>query len=82
MRRHTIRDILARAVTLTPSYGYAWPSRVGGRFRVRLIDERLASGKRLLRAHNLEGFADCLHQDPYSTARALATRYQQGGTVL
>lgn len=69
------RDVAAATVGMTPSNGWAWPSTVGGRFRVRLADRQAADGRRLLRAYGLYGLADSLQPDPYSTARALAERY-------
>lgn len=71
------RDILASVADLTPSYGYAWPSTVGGRFYVPLAAVQLVNGRKVLRDRGLDGLADCLHADPYSTAKALVERYDR-----
>jgi hypothetical protein len=34
VKRYWWRDVLSAAARLTPSYGWRWPSEVGGRFRV------------------------------------------------
>lgn len=74
MRPYFLRDVWASATRSTPASGYAWPSTVGGRFGVRLLDERLKKGRQLLHDVGLDEIAECLQADPLATATALAIR--------